>query len=159
MKKLSSLFESQEKKSNISYTAFVLSENEHWRLKEFLYKNSNLDEIVDGGGWSAIAHHSTINMGGFKHDRELLGTRFDLNVTTFCYDEMVCAVGVKWPQDLRFLSAPMPHITIAINKNAGGKPVMSNKLDWSTAETLPEFVINTTLLEVPQGETGFAGQF
>lgn len=159
MKKIYHLFESQDKQPSISYTAFVLSEKEHWRLKEFLYKNSKLDEVVEAGGWTAIAHHSTINMGSFKHDRALLGTRFDLTVTSFCWDDMVCAVAVKWPQELEFLTAPMPHITIAVNKDAGGKPFMSNKLDWSTAEPLPEFVISTTLLEVPHGETGFAGQF
>ena len=85
--------------------------------------------------WETIAHHVTLNMGPWKGDPSMVGQYFDLTVTGFAMDDMVMAVEVALPSGLKSKNAN-PHITVAVDREAGGKPVMSNKLDWSKTQAL-----------------------
>ena len=104
--------------SKISYSAVVLEERSRERLlKKF-------GEMIPEG-WEVVAHHMTINMGELNPDLErYLGLPVSLNVVSFAQDDKVVAVGVTG-----FESAnAQPHITLAVNRQEGGKPFMSNNL-------------------------------
>jgi hypothetical protein len=107
--------------SNISYSAIVLDETSRQRLID---KFKNL--IPEG--WEIIAHHSTIKMGELDLDDKLLiNKEVTLTVSDYAMDDKVMAVGVSGFQSHN----SKPHITIAVNRQNGGKPMMSNKLtNW-----------------------------
>lgn len=107
--------------SNVSYSAVVLDEKSRSRLLERFQKN-----IPEG--WEVIAHHMTINLGEIDPEFErFLGMPVRLSVDDIAMDDKVIAVGVSG-----FGSKNIkPHITLAVNRANGGKPMMSNKLtDW-----------------------------
>ena len=111
------------------YTALVLDEKNHQKLvRRFVH--------LIPSEWSIIADHMTINMGPITKgpvDPNLLGQEVMLTVVSVAADEKVVAVGVT--TDVPSKNS-QKHITLAVNRNAGGKPFMSNKLmDW---EELPE---------------------
>lgn len=107
--------------SNISYSAVVLDEKSRERLI------NRFKEIIPEG-WDIIAHHMTINLGEIVPELEkYLGWNVHLSVNDFAIDDRVAAVGVSGFESQNAKS----HITLAVNRNAGGKPVMSNNLtDW-----------------------------
>jgi len=105
----------------ISYSAVVLDERSRERLIE-QFKS----EIPEG--WKIIAHHMTINLGEINPKYvKYLGLIVNLTVNDIAMDDKVIAVGVSgfYSQNVK------PHITLAVNTENGGKPMMSNKLtDW-----------------------------
>lgn len=107
--------------SKIAYSGVVLDE----RSKERLMKNFK-DLIPED--WEFIAHHMTINMGEIdsKYER-YLGIPLPLKVESFGIDDKVAAVSVSgFPSNNE-----IPHVTLAVNRKEGGKPVMSNDIeDW-----------------------------
>ena len=140
-----------EETRNVSYTGIVLTRQAHENLVSMLE-----DKIPEG--WEIIAHHSTVNMGSFKGDRELLNSEQQLTTNTFAINDKVCAVSIIMPSDISSNNAN-PHITIAVNRNGGGKPVMSNKLNWSEAIPVESIILNGKLIEVAQGENLFADDY
>lgn len=107
--------------SKISYSAVVLDQRSRDRLLK------RFQEIIPEG-WEIIAHHMTINMGEIDTEYEqYLGLSVSLMVEDFAMDDKVAAVGVSgFPS-----KNAKPHITLAVNRQAGGKPVMSNNLtNW-----------------------------
>lgn len=80
-------------------------------------------------GWEIITHHMTINFGnGLGKDRiEDKGKVIGLVATEIGVSDMAVAVKVHgYPSD-----NDIPHITIAVNRAGGGKPVMSNEItNW-----------------------------
>ena len=130
------------KKPAVSYTALVLSRGDHERL---------LQAFPVEQGWEPIAHHVTLNMGSYKGNRQLLGHKFIINCVSVCKNDLVSASRVNLPPEVTSANA-IPHITLAVNRTAGGKPVMSNKLDWSQEARLRGSVsVQGTLIEVEQG--------
>ena len=110
-------------KKNVSYTGVVLYEDE----------SSKLQSLVPEG-WKSVCHHMTLHMGPVKNEdeRPLLGSEYTLVVEGFAQNDKVCAVKVKLPDELSsyYKGKGIAHITIATGE--GGKPVMSNDLDWSS---------------------------
>jgi tRNA nucleotidyltransferase (CCA-adding enzyme) len=111
--------------SGISYSGVILDEESKERLikvfKPMIPKN-----------WEIIAHHMTIKMDELdpnsieKKDMET-GKIIQLNVVDYAMNDMVMAVGVEGYMSYN----KKPHITLAINKEVGGKPAMSHELtDW-----------------------------
>ena len=111
-----------EPTKDIAYTAFVLDDNSKF-----------LEYVPEG--WETHAHHMTIlavtdmkrrlpeRWQSYGHDEEAC-----LKVVGIAKNDQVVAARV----DLEGLPIPMkirglPHITIATNPEAGGKPAMSNK--------------------------------
>jgi hypothetical protein len=128
--------------SNIppSYTAVVLYPADKAKL---------LQHFPAPQGWEPIAHHLTINMGGAVAGpaAELVGKEFELRVVTQAQDERVMAVGVETDAPS---SNKIKHITVAVNRAAGGKPFHSNDLkNW---EPIPSFVVKGFVAEVGRGD-------
>lgn len=103
------------------YTALVLDDASKNRLKAALPIPS---------GWDVICHHMTINMGPHTSGpaADLIGKTFNAKARYFSSDGRVMAVAVvtDCPSKNR-----IKHITVAVNRAAGGKPVMSNNLtEW-----------------------------
>lgn len=136
-----------KKKKNISYTGLVLFQESH-NLLISRFKESD---------WESIAHHATINLGPYKGSEKLLGQEFDIVVDSFMKDDVISAVSVKLPTEIN--GKENPHITIAVNREGGGKPQMSNNLNWSQAESVEPMILKTKLLEVKQGENRFADDY
>ena len=107
--------------SNVAYSAVVLDDKSRERLIE-RFKSAIPDD------WEIIAHHMTINLGEIDPNFEkYLEMPVRLNVEEFAMDDKVAAVGVSGFESKN----AKPHITLAVNRKAGGKPVMSNNLsNW-----------------------------
>jgi hypothetical protein len=107
--------------ANVAYSAVVLDEKSRQRLIERF--KSLIPE-----GYEIIAHHMTINMGEINPELEkFLGIPVRLSVNDFAMDDKVIAVGVNGFESQN----AKPHITLAVNKSTGGRPIMSNNLtDW-----------------------------
>jgi len=107
----------------MTYTAVVLTdESRELLIDKFRFLIPEDFEI--------IAHHMTMYMGPARpEDKERLGEFTTMAVLSYAMDDKVIAVGVSpWHVET---DNKIPHITIAVNRKAGGKPVMSNKLkDW-----------------------------
>lgn len=109
----------------MTYTALVLTDESHEKL---------ISKFVIPEEFEKLAHHMTLYMGNIKEEHQhLLGEYSDLIVHSFSEDDKVMAVAVD------SLSVPtvnkIPHITLAVNRTAGGKPVMSNRLtEWKKIE-------------------------
>jgi hypothetical protein len=108
---------------NISYSAVVLDDRSKQRLIE------RFKSIIPEN-YQIIADHMTINMGEIDPEFEkYLGLPVRLSVNEFAADDKVMAVGVSG-FETRNAKA---HITLAVNKVNGGKPMMSNNLtNWQT---------------------------
>ena len=107
--------------SNISYSAVVLDDKSRQRLIERF-------KTIIPEGFEIIAHHMTINMGEIDPELEkYLGLPVRLSVNEFAIDDKVVAVGVSGFETHNSKA----HITLAVNRENGGKPMMSNKLtNW-----------------------------
>jgi hypothetical protein len=79
-------------------------------------------------GFEIIAHHMTINLGELNPNLiKYLGMPVRLTVNDFAVDDKVMAVGVSGFESQN----AKPHITLAVNRQEGGKPMMSNNLtNW-----------------------------
>lgn len=110
-----------ESNRKISYSGVVLTEQSREMLKTY---------IKSPKGWEFIAHHMTINMGPLKEEyKPLLGQSVDLLVTHIGQTDKVVAVKVE--SEIKTQNKT-PHITIAVNRIEGGKPVMSNDItEWT----------------------------
>jgi len=107
--------------AGISYSAVVLDENSRERL-------INRFSGMIPEGWNVIADHMTINMGEIDPDfQKYLGLPVRLVVEDIAMDNKVIAVGVSGFKTRN----PKAHITLAVNRANGGKPMMSNNLtNW-----------------------------
>jgi hypothetical protein len=104
-----------------AYTAVVLNQADRVNL---------LGHFQVPQGWEALAHHMTINMGAADQGpaAQLLGQDATLQVVAQAQDEFVMAVKVE---SLVPSKNATKHITVAVNRAGGGKPVMSNQLaNW-----------------------------
>lgn len=107
----------------MTYSAIVLTDQDREKLI-----SRWRDQIPEG--WEILAHHCTIKMGSMPDGlRENMGLPVILTTAGFYINDKVCAVYVIVPTDLSpFMANQYPHITIAVNRSAGGKPMMSNDL-------------------------------
>jgi len=143
-------------KNSVSYTGLVLSRADHNKLVNFV--KDDVDTFANG--WEILAHHVTINLGKFKGDRSLIGQTFPIHITNIAQDSLVAAVGVNLPRQEIQSSNNVPHITVAVNRAAGAKPMLSNKLDWSSAvPALIQLVLNGTLMEVSVDDDRFSDEY
>lgn len=108
--------------NNVSYSAVVLDDISRERLID-KFKN------IIPEGWDVLAHHMTINLGEIDPEYEnYVGLVVRLTVNDIAMDDKVIAVGVS--SEFKSVNAK-PHITLAVNRANGGKPVMSNNLiNW-----------------------------
>ena len=117
------LDEEEEMNRKVLYTAVVLDDKSRAALL------SRLGNMIPEG-WETIAHHMTMNLGPIAPEYvKFLGMTVVLNATEFAADDKVMAVGVE--VDSYLTKNAKPHVTLAVNRANGGKPMMSNKLtEW-----------------------------
>lgn len=102
--------------------------------------NQSVDKLVKAvrhfapADWKTFAHHMTINFGkGLTGDLvNDLGNTVILRAVAVGKSDMAMAVRVEgFHSDNK-----IPHITVAVNVDGGGKPVMSNKItDWKDLDS------------------------
>lgn len=109
--------------ARVSYSAIVLTPESHEKLV-----TQFRDRVP--AGWTIFAHHVTINMGELPPElKASIGLPVKIQVIDWNMDDKVAAVQVVVPRELQpFMKNKHPHITIAVNKAGGGKPVMSNSM-------------------------------
>lgn len=105
-------------KNKLLYTAAVLTKDSRSKLLSYF------DSVIPIG-WEKIAHHMTIIFGENNEKyKDLIGEDKTLNVEKIGISDMAIAVQVSGcPSEKE-----IPHITLAINKDKGAKPVMSNDI-------------------------------
>lgn len=114
------------------YTAVVLTPESQQQLR------ARFRDLIPPT-WETICHHMTVNMNGIesgplKGTEYKLNTPVTLNVTSIAQDSLVMAVGVE---TLIPSTNSIKHITLAVNRAAGGKPFLSNKLTvWTPTSPL-----------------------
>jgi len=91
----------------------------------------------DFSRWETVATHMTVNMKNFDptiNPPELLGRMVELKATYLAWDGKVVAVRVDTPVNS---VNETKHITLLVNRDEGGKPVMSNYLvNWKPIQPL-----------------------
>lgn len=123
------------------YSAVVLSKESHDKLAKLLHEKF---PIVAREKWEVIAHHMTITMGELPiYLKADINEEQTLDVTHAASDDKVIAVRVAG----YYTSNAVPHITLAVNRSGGGKPVMSNKLTKWIPLTKP-FAVKGVVEEV-----------
>jgi len=131
-------FKLAEAMESPSYTALVLDDGSHDKL---------LRLFPAPAGFEQLAHHMTINMGGKEKGpaASIVGSVQQLRVVGFGQDARVMAVSVE--SDVPSTNA-VKHITVAVNRAAGGKPFHSNQLQFTPTSPVP---LSGTVAEVTQG--------
>ena len=139
-KRLYEKFGNEEpKKKSISYSAIVLDDKSR---KLLLSKFKQLGIPKD---WEPSAHHMTIKMGELE-DKSFIDKKIKLKVMSFGIDDKVAAVGVQSPIEPEDRKA---HITLALNRQAGGTPKISKELERWRPLGRP-FYITGRLQQVPE---------
>ena len=123
------------------YSAVVLDRSSR---KLLLAKLENVKAIPEG--WEVIAHHMTITFG--KPLPENLKS-FDnkvvsLTATDIGISDKALAIKVSG----FYSDNSTPHITIAVNRKGGGKPVDSNKISQWKALPTGHFKLQGTVKEL-----------
>jgi len=120
------------------YTAVVLDE-----LSQSNLISHFVSQVPDG--WEMICHHMTINLGKAVDGpaADLLGNYAKLIVTKVGQSDKVIAVEVE--TDVPSKKSPK-HITVALNRVAGGKPKDSNNLQSWTP--IPSIQLSGVVQEV-----------
>ncbi len=140
-----------ETKPSISYTGVVLDHHSHIRLL-----------VATAGyhipfGWKTYAHHMTINMGPLNlalNPHIVPGMQINLKVTHVGFDDKVIAAKVECPGIAT--TNKVPHITVAVNRDGGGKPKHSNDLPehaWLKLDEEIDLVGFVTEVENPKEVT------
>jgi hypothetical protein len=132
---------------NISYSGVVLD-------KESKQQLLGLDTPE---GWEPVAHHMTITMGPLihkkgKHDFSEaypVGSEVELPVVAIGMDDRAMAVKVQPPSEVS-KKISFPHVTVAVNREGGGKPFHSNKIPEENFQPLTGITLRGTVEEVPQ---------
>jgi len=106
--------------SKVAYTAAVLDE----KSINFLKNNLQIPDY-----WTVYCHHFTINLGVANNAiKNMIGSNVILDVVAIGKNEKVMAVKIE---TVISSANAIKHITVAVNKNAGGKPVYSNQItNW-----------------------------
>ena len=144
---------------SISYSAIVLSEQDRQNLL------GQISEMIPTG-WEVVAHHMTICMGPLIHPKESKrrkghdyssfgepGTPHMLKVTSLGIDDRAMAVKVDSPSVTQNeKKGGFAHITIAVNRDGGGKPFHSNKIPAQNFQDISNLgiIVRGTVEEIPQ---------
>jgi hypothetical protein len=113
------------------YSALVLDETSRQKLLNF----EQIKELITPE-MQIIAHHMTIKMGGLEGTQHYgrLGQKESIEASRVGTNEInsVVAVMVNGISDNK-----IPHVTIAVDRKKGAKPVDSNKITSWTPLTTP----------------------
>jgi len=147
---------------NVAYSGVVLHDNPDPNDPEKKTERQKLLDRVDiPEGWKPFAHHMTIvpfspivhpkGKHDFSEDYPV-GKEITLKVTHVGMDDRAMAVKVEPPAGKDSISKKVkfPHITIAVNREGGGKPFHSNKIPAENFKPIEdELMVRGTVQEVP----------
>jgi hypothetical protein len=131
----------------IAYSGVVLDEESRNKLLEL-----GIPE-----GWEPVAHHMTIAPFASlihpkgKHDFSQdypPGSEITLPLIAVGQDERAMAVKVQVPGPIS-KKIKFPHITVAVNREGGGKPKHSNQIPEENFEPLSGITLKGIVEEVP----------
>ena len=109
-----------KEQQSVSYSGIVLDKESRQKLLSLPIPE----------GWEPIAHHMTITMGPLRDSLAEIykvGDMMNLSVVALGQDEKAMAVKVKPPAPISNRIS-FPHVTVAVNRVAGGKPFHSNRI-------------------------------
>ena len=111
----------------MAYSAIVLDKDS---------RKAILDVIAIPNGWEFIAHHMNVSFGKIpRSDHQMAEHRIPwrLVATHFgAIDHKVIAIKISMVEGGWLSNNETPHITVAVNREAGGKPFMSNEItEWT----------------------------
>jgi len=134
---------------NIAYSGIVLDEESRQKLLELPMPK----------GWEPVAHHMTITMGPLQHPKGKhdfsktypVGSPVKLTAIAVGQDDRAMAVKISPPGKIN-PKISFPHITMAVNREGGGKPFHSNKIPKENFTDLPkgEIPLEGTVEEISQ---------
>jgi hypothetical protein len=132
---------------NIAYSGIVLDEESRQKLLELPIPE----------GWEPIAHHMTITVGPLQHPKgkhdfsEIypIGAEVELPVVAVGLDDRAMAVKVVPPADVS-KKISFPHVSVAVNREGGGKPFHSNKIPEENFQPLSGLTLRGVVEEVAQ---------
>jgi DNA-binding transcriptional ArsR family regulator len=132
-----------DKRNDVLYAAVVLDDESIKILIEAFTTGLSED-------WKTIAHHMTIVFGKGLEDKEEIGKEVELKVTELGFSDLAMAVKVEgYPS-----SNLIPHVTVAVNIENGGKPYDSNKItNWGKVDLGYELKLYGTVTEVKREGT------
>jgi hypothetical protein len=98
--------------------------------REMLLSHPEIVPRISGEGLEKIGHHMTIKMGGLEGTEHKVGTPATLTATHIGHlgdsnNPSVVAVKVSGHPSTN----ATPHITLGVNRELGGKPFHSNKIE------------------------------
>lgn len=116
----------------MSYFAAVVSAT----TKNEILSQLRAEGVEIPAGWDIVCHHVTLAFGREVKDCPFVeGFCFPLDITHIGYGEKVIAVKVS---GVDRVDGGIPHVTIAVDRENGGKPVMSNQItDWREVTPFP----------------------
>ena len=123
---IENVMKSKGKNRTIKFASLVLDDKSKTKLLTKFVSKIPKD-------WKLFAHHMTINYGKGLSDelKSDLGEYKNIKATEIGLSEMAIAVKVEGYRS----DNDIPHITLAVNVNEGGKPVMSNSItNWEKLE-------------------------
>jgi hypothetical protein len=121
---------------NILYSAVVLDADSHGKLAHFGVP-----------GWKTFCHHMTIVFGSGlpSHLRDDLGKVVTITATHIGRSDKAVAVRVSGFHS----NNDIPHVTVAVNFDGGGRPVDSNSItDWKPLDN--PISLTGTVSEIPR---------
>ena len=131
-----------EEQQSVSYSGIVLDEESRQKLLSLPIPE----------GWEPIAHHMTITMGPLRDSLAEIykvGDMMNLSVVALGQDERAMAVKVKPPAPISNRIS-FPHVTVAVNRDVGGKPVHSNEIPEENFEPQETILLSGVVTEVTQ---------
>lgn len=124
----------------ISYTGVVLDKTSHNRLVDMVSAMPQVQGLLPELG-KPVAHHLTLTLGELQDPelKEFLGQEGEITCTHLGISDK--SIAVKCSSEVRFSNGTInwesmtkkgngkfPHITVYVNKGAGGRPVDSNNI-------------------------------
>ena len=135
--------EDMHKNSNVLYSAVVLDAASRTKLLDVMG-----DKIPNG--WKLFAHHLTIAFGKGVENKNIIGREANMFITDWAISDKVIAVKVSSYPNWLLVENAIPHITVAVNTENGGKPVNSN--DLTKWQPLKQFVLDGVVTEVKKNK-------
>ena len=141
------------------YTGIFLTNASRSQLVKWIAENKTLQagyQMTTASG-EPLVDHVTLHLGRFNpklNDINLLGQTITFEIVSLGISEKAIAFGVQYKNQgtysafgnpLVLSQNAIPHITIAINVQNGGKPMHSNQIDnWTK---IPTMTVQGVLLE------------
>ena len=128
------------RQASISYTGVILNSTSRTRLVDMVKSMPQVQSLLSELG-EPIAHHLTLTLGELKDPeaKELIGQEGEITCTHLGISDKAIAVKcspvikfsngtINWETITKKGNGKFPHITVFVNREAGGKPVDSNNI-------------------------------